>query len=77
MVRGQVELIKDFLMHYDDVRLEVDGEDLKTLGMRCGRRIGRTLDELLSLKVEGMIRSRQDEIKMAKELNRQQGGTHG
>ncbi|HEM55242.1 MAG: hypothetical protein C0190_02240 [Thermodesulfobacterium geofontis] len=54
------EVIK-FLKDYRKVRPELTGEELKELGIKEGKEIGKILELLRKEKIEGKIRNREDE----------------
>jgi len=59
------KMTAEFLVKYDSVELNINGEDLRKLGMPPGQRMGHVLKELLYRKLEGRIHSRKDELKQA------------
>lgn len=61
-------LIEDFLLQYESVKLEINGGDLKGLGMVSGRMMGSVLEKILKAKIDGKIRSVRDELYLAKKL---------
>ncbi len=60
--------IDNFLQKWRLVNLEISGEDLKRLGFKPGREMGALLHTLLLHKIDGKIRTHQDEIALAKRL---------
>jgi len=65
------------ITHYRQVRPELNGEDLKSLGMKPGPIFRETLDALRDARLDGWIRSREDEIAFVKArfLSRQRSET--
>ena len=60
--------IQDFLTKYESVSLTVSGSDLKRLGFKPGPRMGSILEEILNQKIDGKIKDRSGERKLAKSL---------
>ncbi|MDD5614382.1 MAG: hypothetical protein PHQ54_04860 [Candidatus Omnitrophica bacterium] len=50
------------------IKLDITGEDVKTLGLQESPQIGIMLDKVLSSKISGRIKSKQQEIALLKEL---------
>ena len=63
-----LERLERFLRHDSRTRLQINGDDLKRLGLNTGREIGRILNEILYQKIDGRIRTRQQALKLAEEL---------
>lgn len=55
-------MIRLYLEHLEHVEVEITGAELVEMGFAQGPEIGRTLDALLEAKLDGFIRSREDEI---------------
>jgi hypothetical protein len=51
-----------YLHSLKGVRLALNGNDLKHLGVPLGEQIGNVLQQLLARKLEGRLRSREDEV---------------
>ena len=62
--------LENFILKYDLVRLEINGNDLLQLGFVAGMKVGVILDQLLCRKIDGNIQSRQDELDYAARLLR-------
>lgn len=60
--------IDDFLQKWRLVSLDVTGEDLKNLGFKPGRDMGILLHTLVLRKIDGELKTRKDEIELAKRL---------
>lgn len=60
--------IDDFLVKYDSVKLHINGEDLRSLGVSNGQKIRNILTILLYRKINGGLQSRQQEVQYAKKL---------
>lgn len=58
--------IDRYLQKDMDVRLRINGDDLKRMGMVPGRSIGTVLERVLYLKLDQKVRSKADELKWAK-----------
>ncbi len=61
-----IRQIEKFLTTYDNVKLDIDGDDLKCLGIEEGSRIGRILEELLQRKMSGDLGSRSAQLEAAR-----------
>ncbi|MFA5088462.1 MAG: hypothetical protein WC552_05445 [Candidatus Omnitrophota bacterium] len=59
--------IRDYFLHYEPVKLYVDGYDLMKLGVE-GERVGKMLKYILDKKINGCLRTRDDEWQLAKRL---------
>jgi tRNA nucleotidyltransferase (CCA-adding enzyme) len=66
MARAQQEAITRAISHYfhryRHVSTEIRGKDLKALGVPPGRIYKTMLDELLSARLDGEVRNRQEEL---------------
>ena len=51
------------------VKLKINGEDLKKLGIISGVKIGRILESVLYSKIDRQVRTKQDELNKALQLN--------
>ncbi len=60
--------LKHFLNKDRDIRLAIDGNDLKRFGLESGPEIGRILDQVLDEKIDGKVSSKKEELNLAKEL---------
>ncbi len=60
--------IDGFLLKYDSVRLNVNGNELKALGIPQGPSLGKILKALLYAKIDGFITTHQEELKHALKL---------
>jgi tRNA nucleotidyltransferase (CCA-adding enzyme) len=67
MVRRHLEL---FLGKLRYVRTSLDGEELKRLGISAGPQMGKVLQMLHKAKLDGEVRTRADEKKLALSLSR-------
>jgi tRNA nucleotidyltransferase (CCA-adding enzyme) len=61
-------LIRLYLEHLEQVAIELSGTDLVDMGFKQGPGIGKTLHLLLDAKLDGEIKSRDDEVKFVKTL---------
>jgi tRNA nucleotidyltransferase (CCA-adding enzyme) len=61
-------LIRLYLEHLEQVAIELSGTDLVDMGFKQGPEIGKTLNLLLDAKLDGQIKSRDDEVKFVKTL---------
>lgn len=63
--------IDDFFKKYHDAALDIDGYDLKRIGVAAGNRMRWILNEILYKKLDGVLGSRREQMEEAKQL---QGG---
>ncbi|MGE5172380.1 MAG: CBS domain-containing protein [Betaproteobacteria bacterium] len=61
--------ISHYLMHLRNVKVIITGDDLKHLGIRPGPRYRQILAELLDAKLDGLVRTREEEIAFVKKLS--------
>lgn len=66
-------LIKDYFTKYKNMKLIINGNDLKKLGYKPSKHFGEVLEKLLDLKLDGYITSKEDELNWAKKLFREHG----
>jgi len=71
VTRGQPPeaCIQKFLTQYRNVRLCLKGDDLMRLGMRDGKRIGATLQNLLEKKIDSGVMTKEEELQLLEEAN--------
>lgn len=50
------------------VRTQITGDDLRDLGVKPGPMYRELLDAILSARLNGVVTSREDELRLAKEL---------
>ena len=62
--------IDHFTKRAASVSLHINGEDLKSLGLEDGKKIGKILREVLMSKLDGTVRTRSQELHLARELAR-------
>jgi tRNA nucleotidyltransferase (CCA-adding enzyme) len=67
------EWLDRWLREWREVKLEIDGEDLKAAGVPQGHAIGRGLKEALIRKLDGEISGREQELRVALEAARWAG----
>lgn len=60
--------ISNYVRNLKDVKLSVNGDTLIKLGFRHGSEIGKALEKLILLKLDGKIKNNEDEILQAKNL---------
>jgi tRNA nucleotidyltransferase (CCA-adding enzyme) len=63
------KFISLYLTHLRDVRIELSGDDLKSMGIPPGPRYKRILADLLDARLDGAITSREDEIRFVKQAH--------
>ncbi|MBN1870720.1 MAG: CCA tRNA nucleotidyltransferase [Candidatus Omnitrophica bacterium] len=57
--------IDQFLIHSRYVKLYINGEALKQMGIVSGSSMGKILEDILCLKIDGKISTRQEELRAA------------
>jgi tRNA nucleotidyltransferase (CCA-adding enzyme) len=62
------EYIKDFFTKYSQVKLEINGETLIKEGFKPSKNFGLVLNKLLMMKIDGIIKTGEEELTMAKKL---------
>lgn len=60
--------IERYLKKLSNIRLEITGENLKNLGYRPSKEFKMVLEKLLELKLDGKLKTREDELARAKEM---------
>ncbi len=58
--------LKIYLFEIINIKLDISGEDLKKLGFKEGPEIGKILNRLKLLKIDGIIKSKEEEIEYIK-----------
>ena len=58
--------IDRFLAYDNQVKLCINGEDLKKIGVAAGNRMGKILEDILCLKIDKKISSKREELKAAR-----------
>ena len=61
--------IDRYLSHDIHIRLKINGEDLKKIGITSGQEMGKILKCVLCSKVDRQVRSKRDELKKALQFN--------
>lgn len=68
----RIDLAKEkfikFLEKSGKTALKITGEDLSRLGLKAGPKFGKILDEILYAKLDGKVRTKKDELELAKRL---------
>jgi tRNA nucleotidyltransferase (CCA-adding enzyme) len=64
--------VLNYVQNLKDISLDIKGEKLIEIGFRSGPEIGRVLDFLLALKLDGKIKNLEEEINQAKCLLKNQ-----
>ncbi len=59
---------EDFLSFYNGSRLHIKGEDLASIGIKPGPRYKRILQKLLYAKIDGKLKTKDEELKAAEKL---------
>lgn len=60
--------VRRFLQKDRHVKLAINGQDLKRLGCPAGERMGKILEKVLSSKINGKVRTKQQELEFARRL---------
>jgi hypothetical protein len=68
LARGELPALRHYFEQLRGVRLEVDGEDLESLGLGESPRVGEVLAELRRRKLNGELGGRAEELAAAREL---------
>lgn len=62
------EQIVSYLDRKEKIKLDINGNDLKELGIKPGPVYKEILDKLYVLKLDGIVRDKDDELNMAKKM---------
>ncbi len=62
------EKIKLFLNKYSQVKIFTTGKDLKALGIKPGKKYSTIFNTLLQMKLDGIIKNRNDELKYIRKI---------
>jgi len=62
------EKIKIFITKYSKTKLEIKGKDLVEIGIPSGPLIGKVLEETLFEKIDGNLKTKDEELKFAKNI---------
>jgi len=72
MARGRGRAVAGRIVHYRsrlrDVRLDIDGQDIKNMGLLPGVAYRRILDGVLMARLDGRVTGRRDQLEMARRL---------
>ncbi|MBI2447720.1 MAG: hypothetical protein HYV48_04220, partial [Candidatus Omnitrophica bacterium] len=61
------EMVREYLLKHKDVKLQIDGNDIKNkIGLRPGPDFKRLLDKVLYAKINGKVRTKEDELEFVK-----------
>ena len=60
--------IMEFFHKYNGMRTAVRGDDLKALGVKAGPHLSRILDRILYKKLDGILKTKEEELEYAKKL---------
>jgi len=60
--------IINFLLNTNDVKIKTTGEDLERFGFKPGPALGRALKEILYARIDGKIRTKKEELSLAREM---------
>lgn len=62
-----------FIKHQNDFTLSVTGDDIKRFGVKAGQQIGRIMADVLAAKIDGVVKTKSDELRLAQELSQKKG----
>lgn len=68
-----VQRVDRYFRHDAGTRIDIDGEDLKRLGVSPGKKIGAILQKVLFMKIDGRVKNREQQLAAAAALISQQG----
>ena len=57
-----VQRVDQYLRHDAGTRTDIDGEDLKRLGVSPGKKIGTILQKVLFMKIDGRVKNREQQL---------------
>ena len=60
--------ISDYFEIYNDIRISVGGEDLRSLGLAPGPRYQDIFSKVLGAKLDGLVKTREEELELIKKL---------
>jgi tRNA nucleotidyltransferase (CCA-adding enzyme) len=63
--------INAFLRDYNGMRIRISGEDLRALGLTPGKRYQKIFRQVLNARLDGRIRTREEELALAAKLAKQ------
>ena len=66
--KNAIARIRNFLLEYNNVRINMRGSHLENLGLEPSPRFRHVLDKTLYAKIDGDVKSKKDEIDLAKKL---------
>ncbi|HRU39236.1 MAG TPA: CBS domain-containing protein, partial [Candidatus Goldiibacteriota bacterium] len=67
--------IKTYMREHKSVSLSIGGRDLKKLGLSPGPRYREILEKVAEAKIDGKVRTKEEEKEMARKLLRRKNGT--
>lgn len=68
LLRGSgQEMIKNYMTDYSNVKTEIGGEEIISLGIRRGPDVKKVLELLKDNKLDGLIKNKRDEVSFVKE----------
>lgn len=65
--RAMIKQIEDFLLKHDSIKLNINGRDLNRLGIPPGKQMGIILNNILCAKVDGELKTKEEELRKAQE----------
>ena len=65
--RGRV---MEFFHKYNGMRTAVKGDDIKALGVKAGPHFAKIIDRVLCKKLDGILKTREEELEYAKKLSK-------
>jgi hypothetical protein len=68
LAREEHHALREYFVRLRSVELEIDGEDLVSMGLPESPRVGEVLAELRRRKLNGELEGRESELSAAREL---------
>ena len=65
---GGRDRIISFLTHGGKIRLEINGNDLRALGISPGPNFKRILNQVLEARIEGKVRTKKEQLELARKI---------
>ena len=62
------DLIDEYLNKTSKIKLEITGEDLTTMGVKGGKKVGEILNKVLELKIKNPTMNKDEELIAAKKI---------
>lgn len=69
--RAAISRIKAYIENYSALRANIRGHDIKEMGLKPGPRFKKILEKVLHRKIDGFLKTKEDEIDYVKKLIRE------